>query len=75
MSEEKFNLIYVPAETYMLSTAEDNTVRSFMKLHKPVNVLLLGDFGDRIQVLHENKKWMIEKTQLRGIYDQANTNF
>jgi len=75
MSEGKFNLIYVPAETYMLSTAADNTVESFVKLRKPVNVLLLGDVGDKVQVLHENRKWLIEKTQLRGIYDQADTNF
>ena len=75
MFKKKGDLIYVPAETYMLSTAADDTVNSFVKLRKPVNVLLLKDTGDKIQVLHENKKWLIEKTQLRGIYDQIDTNF
>ena len=75
MNKENFNLIYVPAETYMFSTAEDNTVKGYLKLCRPVNVLLLKDDGDKVQVLHENKKWLIEKRQLRGIYDQIDTNF
>jgi len=70
--KKKYDLLYVPAETYMLATAEDNTIRSFIKLKKPVNVILLGDEGDKLSVLHENKKWLIEKKHMRGIYDQLN---
>ena len=40
--KKKYDLIYVPAETYMLAPGEDNTVRSFIKLDKPAQVLLLG---------------------------------
>ena len=67
--KENYDLIYVPAETYMLAAADDDTIESFVKLCKPVNVLLLKDAGDKIQVLHENKKWLIEKKYLRGIHD------
>ena len=67
--KKKYDLIYVPAETYMLSLSEDKTVKSFTKLKKPINVLLLGEKGNKFRVLHENKEWLIEKTQLRGIYD------
>ena len=30
----KYDLVYVPAESYMLATADDDTVRSFIKLKK-----------------------------------------
>ncbi len=69
MNKENYDLIYVPAETYMLATTDDNTIESFVKLRKPVNVLMLKDAGDKIQVLHENRKWLIEKKYLRGIHD------
>ena len=36
------------------------------------HVLLLGVDGGMLSVLHENKKWFIEKKQMRGIYDQFN---
>ena len=68
--EPKYNLIYVPAESYMLSTTDDNTVRSFIKLKKPIKVLMLEDMGDKLKVLHDNDTWLIEKKHLRGIYDQ-----
>lgn len=67
----KYNLVYVPAESYMLSTAEDNTVRSFIKLKKPIKVIMLEDLGDKLRVLHDNDTWLVEKKHLRGIYDQA----
>lgn len=67
--KNKYDLIYVPAETYMLSLAEDKTIRSFTKLKKPVKVLFLGERENKFRVLHENKEWLIEKTHLRGIYD------
>tara|TARA_R100000005_G_C4975747_1_gene187230 strand:- start:1127 stop:1348 length:222 start_codon:yes stop_codon:yes gene_type:complete len=70
--KKKYDLIYVPAETYMLAPGEDNTVRSFIKLDKPAQVLLLGVEGQMLSVLHENKKWFIEKKQMRGNYDQFN---
>ena len=70
--KKKYDLIYIPAETYMLSPDEDNTVKSFIKLDKPAHVLLLGVDGGMLSVLHENKKWFIEKKQMRGIYDQFN---
>ena len=66
-----YNLVYVPAESYMLSTAEDNTVKSFIKLKKPINVIMLEDLGDRLKVLHDNSTWLVEKKHLRGIYDQV----
>jgi len=72
MKKKKYELIYVPAETYMLSPAKATPAQSFIKLSKPVNVLLLGEVGDKLSVLHENKKWLIEKKQMRGIYDQLN---
>ena len=65
-----YDLIYVPAESYMLATAEDNTVRSFIKLKKPIKVIMLEDLGDKLKVLHDNDTWLIEKKHLRGIYDQ-----
>jgi len=67
----KYNLVYVPAESYMLSTADDNTVRSFIKLKKPIKVLMLEDLGDKLKVLHDNDTWLVEKKHLRGIYDQT----
>lgn len=67
----KYDLVYVPAESYMLATAEDNTVRSFIKLKKPINVIMLEDLGDKLKVLHDNNTWLIEKKHLRGIYDQT----
>ncbi len=72
MSKKKYDLIYVPAETYMLSPGEDNTIKSFMKLEKPAHVLLLGVENGMLSVLHENKKWFIEKKQMRGLHDQFN---
>ena len=66
-----YDLIYVPAESYMLSTAEDDTVKSFIKLKKPVKVIMLEDLGDKLRVLHDNSTWLIEKKHLRGIYDQT----
>ena len=66
-----YDLIYVPAESYMLSTEEDDTVKSFIKLEKPVNVIMLEDLGDKLRVLHDNSTWLIEKKHLRGIYDQT----
>tara|TARA_A100001515_G_C4513871_1_gene191108 strand:- start:89 stop:256 length:168 start_codon:yes stop_codon:yes gene_type:complete len=55
----------------MLSTADDNTVRSFIKLKKPIKVLMLEDLGDKLKVLHDNDTWLVEKKHLRGIYDQT----
>ena len=66
-----YNLVYIPAESYMLSTAEDDTVESFIKLEKPINVIMLEDLGDKLRVLHDNSTWLIEKKHLRGIYDQT----
>ncbi len=68
--KSNYDLIYVPAESYMLATAEDNTVRSFIKLKKPIKVIMLEDLGDKLKVLHDNDTWLIEKKHLRGIYDQ-----
>lgn len=67
----KYDLVYVPAESYMLATADDDTVRSFIKLKKPVKVIMLEDLGDKLKVLHDNDTWLIEKKHLRGIYDQT----
>ena len=67
----KYDLVYVPAESYMLSAAEDDTVKSFIKLEKPINVIMLEDLGDKLRVLHDNSTWLIEKKHLRGIYDQT----
>ena len=67
----KYDLVYVPAESYMLSTEQDDTVKSFIKLKKPINVIMLEDLGDKLRVLHDNSTWLIEKKHLRGIYDQT----
>jgi len=69
--KRKYDLIYVPAESYMLSVVEDNTVKNYIKLKKPINVILLEDMGDKLRVLHDNSTWLIEKKHLRGIYDQT----
>ena len=69
--KRKYDLVYVPAESYMLSVVEDNTVRNYIKLKKPINVILLEDLGDKLRVLHDNNTWLIEKKHLRGIYDQT----
>ena len=69
--KRKYDLVYVPAESYMLSVVEDNTVKNFIKLKKPINVILLEDMGDKLRVLHDNNTWLIEKKHLRGIYDQT----
>ena len=66
---KEFDLVYVPAETYMLKTGTDDTVQSFIKLNKPASVILLEDLGHRVKVLHENKNWLIEKKYLRGLHD------
>tara|TARA_R100000234_G_scaffold29594_2_gene17162 strand:- start:3116 stop:3319 length:204 start_codon:yes stop_codon:yes gene_type:complete len=66
---KEFDLIYVPAETYMLKTGIDDTVQSFIKLNKPASVILLEDMGQKVKVLHENKNWLIEKKHLRGLHD------
>ena len=68
--KRKYDLVYVPAESYMLSVVEDNTVKNYIKLKKPINVILLEDMGDKLRVLHDNSTWLIEKKHLRGIYDQ-----
>ena len=70
-NKTKYDLVYVPAESYMLATAEDDTVKSFIKLKKPINVLMLEDLGDKLRVLHDNSTWIIEKKHLRGTYDQT----
>ena len=69
--KRKYDLVYVPAESYMLSVVEDNTVKNYIKLKKPINVILLEDMGDKLRVLHDNSTWLIEKKHLRGIYDQT----
>ena len=69
--KRKYDLVYVPAESYMISFAEDNTVSNFIKLKKPIKVLMLEDLGDKLKVLHDNNIWLIEKKHLRGIYDQT----
>jgi hypothetical protein len=69
--KRKYDLVYVPAESYMLSVVEDNTVKNYIKLKKPINVILLEDMGDKLRVLHDNNTWLIEKKHLRGIYDQT----
>ena len=68
--KRKYDLVYVPAESYMLSVVEDNTVKNYIKLKKPINVILLEDMGDKLRVLHDNSTWLIEKKHLRGVYDQ-----
>jgi len=69
--KNNYDLIYVPAESYMLATAEDDTVRSFIKLKKPIKVIMLEDLGDKLKVLHDNNTWLVEKKHLRGIYDKV----
>ena len=69
MKKREFDLIYVPAETYMLRTGTDETIQSFIKLKKPVSVILLENKDKHVKVLHEDKNWLIEKKYLRGLND------
>ena len=69
--KRKYDLVYVPAESYMMSLAEDDTVNSFIRLTKPIKVIMLEDLGTKLKVLHDNNTWLIEKKHLRGIYDQT----
>jgi len=64
-----YDLIYVPAESYMMSYAEDNTVKNFVKLKKPIKAIMLEDLGDKLRILHDNNTWLVEKKHLRGIND------
>ena len=66
---KKYDLIYVPADTYMLMTGADQTIQSFIKLKKPARVILLEDQDKHVKVLHEDRDWLIEKRHLRGLND------
>ena len=66
---KKYDLIYVPADTYMLMTGVDETIQIFIKLKKPASVILLEDRDKHVRVLHEDRDWLIEKTHLRGLND------
>ncbi len=53
----------------MLRTGADETIQSFIKLTKPVSVILLENKDKHVKVLHEDKNWLIEKKYLRGLND------
>mgnify|MGYP003115500810 CR=1 FL=1 len=69
MKKTNYDLIYVPAESYMMSYADDDTVKNFVKLKKPIKAIMLEDLGDKLRILHDNNTWLIEKKHLRGIND------
>ena len=66
------DLIYVPSEVVLYSLDEGDSIKGWVKLPSPQNLLITRVHGKYYEVYYKNEKWMVDKDKTYEVENEFN---
>jgi hypothetical protein len=69
-------MVYIPSETYVYQSGEEEaTTKRFEKLKQPQSLLVVGEGSSFFEVLMWGTPWRVKKRDVYGIKKEARNDY
>ena len=71
MTLNKSKLVYVPSDVVLCKfEGKGKYVSEYFKIKQPLHLLVTENMDDLYEVLHENQRWFVKKSEVYEVVDE-----
>ena len=70
MTHSKSKLVYVPSDVMLCKfDLNGRYISEYFKIKQPLHLLVTENLDDLYEVLHENERWTVKKSEVYEVHD------